>query len=426
MIQRTFLLALSSLSVALAQYNETSGLNFEGTANLTTVRISDYLGNRTVAYHADSDGLAIVEGDIIYGTEAELLSRVIGGTPNVGPRSVHRRSHSVFSTGTPSPWPASTIRYRYLDDNARTKFSSSVNIAIQRWKLGHPCLNFVDIGSGTDQDAIVIQEQTNEPNVCRATVGYYGPTSSHIMKLWATCGPNEITHELGHNLGLHHEAKRHDREGYTHFNCKALKEFPTYSDPVACCGQGPLVNIGGTLVPDCCGYACAFTPYPLSKTLQNQGDCNKCGNKYDLQSIMHYRRSAFAAPGQETLTAGPTFNPSTPSPGDFCRIKELYPCVNTEPECPKFCSPFPGTNTCAQPSAQNCVGFGTSALYCACAPGFKATGYADNDAAHHWRVDLDGHQHRVWVAEGVKCETPCANPLTCAEVSLIQDKCWKP
>ncbi len=132
---------------------------------------------------------------------------------------------------------------------------------------------------------------------------------------------------------------------------------------------------------------------------------------------MHYRQSAFAGFGI-SLTKGPTSNPSKISAGDACRIKELYPCG----KCPKSCNP--NSNNCLWPTAQNCVPFGGKATYCACAPGFKAN-FPNGDKDHHWRVNQPGHEHRVWVAEGVQCDVLCVNPLTCGEVSMIEDSCWK-
>ncbi|KAM0713561.1 hypothetical protein Q7P37_010523 [Cladosporium fusiforme] len=59
-------------------------------------------------------------------------------------------------------------------------------------------------------------------------------------------------------------------------------------------------------------------------------------------------------------------------------------------------------------------------------PGYKATGYANNDIINHWRLPIESHEHRVWVAEGVKCDTLCdvsTGVDSCLEVSLVAAEC---
>jgi hypothetical protein len=94
-------------------------------------------------------------------------------------------------------------------------------------------------------------------------------------------------------------------------------------------------------------------------------------------------------------------------------------------------NPFPlgerGVCTQCVPSPNNCditapcASF-VNKLYCACRPGYKAGQYSNSDATKQWRIDtLRGHEHRVWVAPGVVCDTLCDNPwgiLPCAEVAV--------
>ena len=63
---------------------------------------------------------------------------------------------------------------------------------------------------------------------------------------------------------------------------------------------------------------------------------------------------------------------------------------------------------------------------CACRPGYKATGFADSDTNHQWRLSVKGQEHRVWVSERVKCDTLCTIPWgvdSCQEVELIKGAC---
>jgi hypothetical protein len=62
---------------------------------------------------------------------------------------------------------------------------------------------------------------------------------------------------------------------------------------------------------------------------------------------------------------------------------------------------------------------------CACRPGYKATGYANGDSSKQWRLPVKGQEHRVWVAEGVKCDTLCKGSGTgaCQEVIILGAQC---
>ncbi|KAH6688422.1 hypothetical protein F5X68DRAFT_231050 [Plectosphaerella plurivora] len=62
---------------------------------------------------------------------------------------------------------------------------------------------------------------------------------------------------------------------------------------------------------------------------------------------------------------------------------------------------------------------------CACRPGFKADNVADGDTTKHWRVPVTGQEHRVWVAEGVSCNTQCGGygAQSCMEVTMVGADC---
>lgn len=97
------------------------------------------------------------------------------------------------------------------------------------------------------------------------------------------------------------------------------------------------------------------------------------------------------------------------------------------PACPKACDPH--HNNC-HATAPTCI-FPDPKVTgprgaCACRPGYKATGHANNDAVNQWRLPIESHEHRVWVAEGVKCDTLCdvsTGVDSCLEVSLIAAQC---
>ncbi|KAK4118610.1 hypothetical protein N657DRAFT_651080 [Parathielavia appendiculata] len=63
---------------------------------------------------------------------------------------------------------------------------------------------------------------------------------------------------------------------------------------------------------------------------------------------------------------------------------------------------------------------------CACRPGFKAGAHVDNDTTKQWRLPIPGQEHRVWVAEGVVCDTPCVisgGVGSCREVGEVGAEC---
>ena len=109
-------------------------------------------------------------------------------------------------------------------------------------------------------------------------------------------------------------------------------------------------------------------------------------------------------------------------------------CLNTQAQsttsqiCPKACNPH--SNTCDPHTAPTCIfpnpNVPSPRAACACRPGYKATGQANNDVSKHWRLPIPGQQYRVWVAEGVKCDTLCDIPYgvnSCGEVSILSDQC---
>jgi len=95
--------------------------------------------------------------------------------------------------------------------------------------------------------------------------------------------------------------------------------------------------------------------------------------------------------------------------------------------CPKACEPH--NNKC-DATAPTCIfpdpRVATPRGACACRPGYKATGYASGDVTNQWRLPVEAQEHRVWVAEGVKCDTLCdvsTGVDSCLEVPLIAAEC---
>ncbi|RGP78945.1 metalloprotease 1 [Fusarium longipes] len=98
------------------------------------------------------------------------------------------------------------------------------------------------------------------------------------------------------------------------------------------------------------------------------------------------------------------------------------------PTCPAGCNVH--DNKCDKTTAPTCIfpdpRVTNPRSACACRPGFKASGYRDTDTTKHWRLPIPGQEHRVWVAEGVKCDTLCTVSTgvgSCREVSEVAEEC---
>ncbi|KAJ4377924.1 hypothetical protein N0V83_000754 [Neocucurbitaria cava] len=79
--------------------------------------------------------------------------------------------------------------------------------------------------------------------------------------------------------------------------------------------------------------------------------------------------------------------------------------------CPKTCDPFnPALNKCD--STTSCSTSGGTNYYCACRAGFMASGWNAKDFSKQFIVP---GQPYVYVAPGVACDQPCADP-SCGEV----------
>jgi hypothetical protein len=384
------------------------------------------LGETQITWYYSGD-YVVYDGDVVYGTIADFTRDLINVTytnNNENNTSVYRRefspqkrSNSIFQ-GTSGIWPAGQINYRYADSTTESLFSTFVQQAIAEWEGNVPCLKWNQKPTGSDTaggvSTTTIQYAPGQ-GYCAASIGF--SSGGDAMLLDNGCGRAEILHEWGHILGLYHEHKRPDANGFLQFVCQNLQDYPFGFTPAVadatCCGASA-----------CCGFACQFTPQ--FGTYYNQlGPAN--GGAFDLDSVMLYRRDAFAAPGKFTLTNGPNSyqNPQHLSPGDIARVQQLYGCI--APTCPNGCNPL--SNTCSFPTAQDCIypspNIPNPRAACACRAGYKAAA-ADDDTTKHWRLPAPEGSFRVWVAEGVPCDTLCDFPWgvnSCQEVTELGAEC---
>jgi len=318
--------------------------------NITVATIwDDFSGERNVSYFTTAEGLAIIDGDVIYGTEAQLLNS-------------NFRSFSVLQ-----PWPAATVLYKYDTASTAAVLTPIVNTAIARWQLGSPYLNFQQLSDSVIPVNGVLTISSNDCQGCNASPGFDASESRHmnLQRICpanpGSCGPDEATHELGHVLGLLHEHQRPDRERTVNYHCANVIPNCTMPAGSDCCSAAP---------PGCCGYVHNFDIISgLGKAYDYQ---------YDVNSVMHYVSDAFALPGRFTLTPVsatvtlPTVNPPNPDVPDFERVCKVY-----EAQCPKaqsclalgcpykeractdfgsgYCSLHPYADGCGGSKAAECV-----------------------------------------------------------------------
>lgn len=183
---------------------------------VTTVPICDDEGCRNVAYHITKRGLAVIGGDIIYGSKNDLYNAVENANlthEERRRRGIGTRSNSVFP-GVGQTWPGGVIYYKYGSAFFERSLGATVNASISRWVADVPCLKFVRLPPNATESSRVVTIVNNEPG-CFASIGY--GAFQKIMDIGPECPTNRVIHEWGHILGLKHEQKRMDRESHVQF-----------------------------------------------------------------------------------------------------------------------------------------------------------------------------------------------------------------
>jgi len=193
-------------------------LNRDVNRNYTLTLIKDPIyGLRNVSYFVVGD-LAIIDGDVIYGTIDQLLSHDVTLNPdmlNDHSRGIKTaRAHSVLSSNADALWPSATVAYRYASDDTAMALMSDVNTAIGRWRSTAPWLTFNRLmPNHNDTEKGVTTIRMVECGGCWSHIGFH-PTRPLIMNLEqkcgmdGPCGVDTTTHEFGHLLGMWYSDRR--------------------------------------------------------------------------------------------------------------------------------------------------------------------------------------------------------------------------
>ena len=170
-----------------------------------TARLSlqdHFYGTREVSYWVTDNGLAIIDGDVIYGPIDTLFSHSLLGNATA---NLTARAHSVV-VGQGHTWPSANIMYKFDSASTETLLSATVNGAIAKWKAVAPYLTFTKVANSATPQNGVAMIQAPSCGGCSSSIGYANAPLNMLLQQSCTpspgfCGVAEATHEFGHLLG---------------------------------------------------------------------------------------------------------------------------------------------------------------------------------------------------------------------------------
>lgn len=150
-------------------------------------------GTKTFAvpYMVTPDGYAIIQGDMIIGTRAQLQSTV--------------EARGLFLL-EPALWPRGVVKYKI--SNSLPNQNRVLN-ALAHWEQ-KTAIRFSPARS-SDRDYVMFK-RSPDSNSCSANVGYH--TGVTPVELGDACAYGNVVHEIGHVLGVGHEHMRSDQRRY--------------------------------------------------------------------------------------------------------------------------------------------------------------------------------------------------------------------
>ncbi|KAF2676408.1 zincin [Lentithecium fluviatile CBS 122367] len=222
---------------------------------------------QTVSYFTSVNDKAIIHGDVIFGSEADILAAAVNNTDE----NVTKRAYSIWPWEFSRKWPLGMILYQYEDATTAAGRGPKFEAAIKRWTNMLPFLSFVKYPDGDVNQPGVLMVRAIEDSTTYSYIGYVPYPEVQLGRPDLPETDYWYTHSIGHTLGLMHEHQRPDRDAYLTLDCSKVARNANGDTPV--CGDS------------CVGTGCYFN-------ILNFGE--DWSGTYDIESIMHFNPGDFA------------------------------------------------------------------------------------------------------------------------------------